>query len=44
MRKVKFLVLTGLAAVLTVLAMVNAAAACNWWLHQPELPKSLRKY
>lgn len=43
MKKVRLLALTGVTYLLTILAMVSAAGACNAWFHQPELPKSLRK-
>ncbi len=43
MKKVRVLALTGVTYLLTILALVSAAGACFGWLHQPELPKSLRK-
>jgi cyclic lactone autoinducer peptide len=43
MKRLKLLLLTGAAYLLTVLAFVSAAGACSAWFYQPELPKSLRK-
>lgn len=43
MKKFRLLVLTGATYVLTMLAIVSAAGACNGWMYQPELPESLRK-
>lgn len=44
MKKVKYLLLTGLVTILTVLATVSAASACAVLHHQPKMPKSLQKY
>lgn len=43
MKKVKLLLLTGLASVLTLFATISSASACAWFHYQPEVPKCLRK-
>lgn len=35
-------VFNGIAAVVTLLAVATAGAACYWFLYQPRVPKSLR--
>ncbi|NPV93319.1 MAG: cyclic lactone autoinducer peptide [Firmicutes bacterium] len=42
MAKIKYLVLTGLVTIVTILATITAVSACAATHYQPELPKSLR--
>ncbi|NPV26780.1 MAG: cyclic lactone autoinducer peptide [Firmicutes bacterium] len=44
MKKIKYLLLTGLVTVLSILATVSAASACGFIHYQPKLPTSLQKY
>lgn len=44
MKKVKYLVLTSLVTILSILATVGAASACTAAHYQPKLPKSLQRY
>ncbi|MDI6710403.1 MAG: cyclic lactone autoinducer peptide [Thermoanaerobacterales bacterium] len=43
MRRLRFLVMTGLAAALTLFAHVSAASACAVFIYEPELPPELRR-
>jgi cyclic lactone autoinducer peptide len=38
MKKLRFLAITGAAYLLTLAAFISAAAACNGWFYQSELP------
>ncbi|MDP4180126.1 MAG: cyclic lactone autoinducer peptide [Bacillota bacterium] len=36
-------VLSGLSALLFLIASLSASSACIFWFYQPKVPKSLRK-
>jgi len=44
MRRIGYLVLMGITAVLVLIAHVSAASACAWGHYQPEVPDKLAKY
>ncbi|MDI6711123.1 MAG: cyclic lactone autoinducer peptide [Bacillota bacterium] len=44
MRRIKYLILTGLTTALVLVAQVSAASACAWAHYQPEIPNKLAKY
>jgi len=43
-RRIKYLLLTGLTALLVLAAQVSAASACSWAHYQPSMPEKLAKY
>lgn len=43
MRKIKLALLTSMVAILTFIASISAASACQMLWYQPKTPKALQK-